>query len=658
MEDTASLAQDITTTTPSPQTATSIPTIRRIPKACGSCRYSKLRCDGQRPCARCGKLGKDCVYVTRPPDPVEERFERLETEILHLRDQVAYLQTQQKESSHTQGSYIPVNAAGGYGHVASGSPPLENASFSQVSPSINRNSATSTIFLPSEGRKRKRTQIELRQDSSSDFITKGLMSISQARGFWDSFFRGCDRFVPVFDPSYDTFESVRLRSSFLFNAICTVGCPVSGTDTQLPHALNFELKKQLNQVVITHETASLEAIQALLVIACYSPERSLVLSFATRLALDLYLPNAFNELTASLMATNPALQVDKAHLVRCSRTWFQLVVLENMLQVDAGKLPAFAAKGSAHRCRVLLQQPETTPLDLRLLSQVELNYLRTKIHDALEQQDGGSDDDILDEIRDARIDIDLWFSEWKAYMESSLIPVAERPMFLVNLRIQKHWCEAMFYFRALKCLGIENIDAMSPAGRQLLAMAKASLKAHLATTLEEPGYYLESIRFAMDFVWAKCAFCFLLVLKLTRLLPESDQDNYRLLEDGNKLYQQLSNAGTCPGSSNSRVYVQVLGMSLEKYGRALRQHQQSQSEQPTNTTCFWESSDANVELQSFVPEQFVFEWSFPGLTLFSSPTAWQEFFDGKANVYLNVSTYGTLKGSVGSVSDGSAFKTC
>ena len=309
MEDTAGVTQDIT----SSHATASVPTIRRIPKACRSCRHSKLRCDGQRPCAPCQKLKKDCVYISRPLDPVEERFERLEAEILQLRDQIAYLRHQHEESPRTQGGYPPVNAPGGFGDdITSGShPPLGNISFiNQVLPSINRsNSAASPTSHPSEGRKRKRTaQVELRQDGSSDFIIKGLMSINQARVFWESFFRGCDRFVPVFDPSYDTFDSVRLRSSFLFNAMCTVGCSVtSGTESQLPHALNFELKKQLNQVVMVHETASHENVQALLVVACYSPERSLVLSFATRLALDLDLPNAFNELIASLMTTDLAL---------------------------------------------------------------------------------------------------------------------------------------------------------------------------------------------------------------------------------------------------------------------------------------------------------------------------------------------------------------
>jgi hypothetical protein len=33
-----------------------------------------------------------------------------------------------------------------------------------------------------------------------------------------------DKYVPVFDPRYDTFESVRERSPMLFDVICSVGC--------------------------------------------------------------------------------------------------------------------------------------------------------------------------------------------------------------------------------------------------------------------------------------------------------------------------------------------------------------------------------------------------------------------------------------------------
>lgn len=32
--------------------------------------------------------------------------------------------------------------------------------------------------------------------------------------------------MPIFDPQYDTFGSIRSRSSILLNAICTIGCMV------------------------------------------------------------------------------------------------------------------------------------------------------------------------------------------------------------------------------------------------------------------------------------------------------------------------------------------------------------------------------------------------------------------------------------------------
>ena len=185
-----------------------------------------------------------------------------------------------------------------------------------------------------------------------------------------------------------------------------------------------------------------------------------------------------------------------------------------------------------------------------------------------------TDADILDEVRDARIDLDLWYSDWRNAIEFSPIAGPEKPSLLVNLTVQRHWAESMALFRAVKCLGTENIDAMSASGRSLLQMAKTSLKKHLAITIDTNNTYLANLRYAMDFVWAKCAFCFLLLLKLSRLLPDTIEENYRLLENGNELLQNLNSVGTSAGSSTSRLYLQVLGLSIEKYGRALQQSDQ------------------------------------------------------------------------------------
>ena len=101
--------------------------------------------------------------------------------------------------------------------------------------------------------------------------------MDQARLFFDAFFQGCDRYVPIFDPTYDTFESVRSRSALLFDAILTIGCGVlSDADSHLCHVLNLHLKKNLSLVIVDAEHATLETVQALLVIVCYVSERALL----------------------------------------------------------------------------------------------------------------------------------------------------------------------------------------------------------------------------------------------------------------------------------------------------------------------------------------------------------------------------------------------
>lgn len=110
-----------------------------------------------------------------------------------------------------------------------------------------------------------------------------------------------------------------------------------GSGSELCDLLQTEFKKWIN-VVIQNETLNcLESVQALLVAACYSAERSLLLSFATRMALDLFLDEAFEELTHRLTMKDaegtpdvPGWIEEENMLIRKSRTWFGLLVLEHM----------------------------------------------------------------------------------------------------------------------------------------------------------------------------------------------------------------------------------------------------------------------------------------------------------------------------------------
>lgn len=132
-------------------------------------------------------------------------------------------------------------------------------------------------------------------------------------------------------------------------------------------------------------------------------------------------------------------------------------------------------------------------------------------------------------------------------------------------------------------------------------MARSALQNHLDIILEQK-HYLTNFKYAMDFVWAKCAYAFLLLVKLTRLLS-TDMPS-KLFEQGKDLLQTLQD--TC-GNAANRVYLKLLAITVEK--------------------CRIGETQRASELESFVPEEFVFEWDFPGLNLFSSFAGWDLLFD-------------------------------
>ncbi|KAJ6781456.1 hypothetical protein PWT90_05215 [Aphanocladium album] len=384
--------------------------------------------------------------------------------------------------------------------------------------------------------------------------------------------------------------------------------------------LNFHLKRMLSSIVSNPVGPSLETVQALLVRACYSAERSLLVATATRLAINSGLTAAYDELIERLMTKSTS---DTAMHMRKSRTWLHVLVLSHILHVDAGDMLIVKFSGDPRRVRVLLDCPSATVLDRFLFAQVELNVLRANILSSLSDRTYCNEEDTLGLVRDSKIDIELWHADWERILQQK----AGVPQWIaINLRVQKCWATTMALCRAVRTAGVENVDLMSPAQRSILSMAKESLRLHLQTIIVEPRFYLQNLKYAMDFVWAKCAFCYLLLLKLCILLPEGSGNlNDDLIACGTILSQELSAAGGTgfSGISNStaKMYLQLLHTGTEKFTRALQEHyeQPEAGSTPTQPADDQYPKSAN-QLDSFVPDQFVFEWDFPGLTLFSSST--------------------------------------
>ncbi|RAH63829.1 putative C6 transcription factor [Aspergillus aculeatinus CBS 121060] len=649
---------------------------KRIPKACSACRQSKVRCDGKRPCSRCKRSYKQCIFYEVPKDPTTERLENVESEVQRLRAQIEAmgeifrLSTQQLppeglgQVQHAQGQFVDQHRAypaeapfltsnhaashsGGMSMLsAAATSALNSERGSELHPQRGLPSSSQIRSAMDEETvrpvKRKRSGFEVKEEPISDFVSQGLMTADQAVACFRTFFQGCDRYIPIFDPEVDTFTSVRSRSSILLNAICTIGSRVGRSPgSQFPDLLHAELKKWIGIVIQNKNLNCLESVQALLIVACYTAERSLMLSFATRMALDLGLDEAFEELIQllTLKRTSDPLRIPGDSVeaqVRClmrkSRTWFGLLVLDHIFHVDGGKPPGIRMMGNARRCRILLHHPSSTVLDMRLFSQVELNVIRANINDTLDIRDSLTREAIAEFVHEVKVDLHLWFDDWQRIIVNSQTAQDERPFLLAALSVQHCWAELILHCKALRSMGVENVAAIAPVELNILSLAKSAARQHLRLISLEPAHYLAKLKYAMDFVWAKCAFCFLLLLKLSRLLPEQRDEHEELLQLGNKLLWELTRApavqclasGTGTGLGN--VYMHILRLSIEKYSRIFQGQQRGERGAKQTSSSFWDLFDAQVDLQSFVPEQFVRDWNFPGLNLFYFPTAWQDFF--------------------------------
>ncbi|KAG5793763.1 hypothetical protein H9Q69_007191 [Fusarium xylarioides] len=508
---------------------------------------------------------------------------------------------------------------------------------SQPAASTSTSSPDTAAFLArSQGRSRSAFETDTIAPTTAKLGIE--MKNDEAQLYFNAFFSGCDRYVPVFDQRFDTIEAIRNNSALLYITICSVGCRVFNGTSSKWRALALQTQRMLNAAIVNPLMGSLETVQAILVQACYAGERALLIAIATRMALDLGFPEAYDTLIAESVLGE--MQMDNSDQTICSdnttrmrktRVWLHLLVMSYILHVDAGGMPTFKFRGASRRCRVLLQSPLATGMDHYLFAQVELNVLRAKIYASLPQGSHLSDEEILDLVKDAKLDIDVWFQDW---IRISQPHHKSMPWFVPNLSVQRCWADNMALCRAVRAAGVENVNVMSPTQKNILSMTKASLEQHLDIIIQEPRIYLKSIRYAMDFVWAKNTFCCLLLLKLSALLPEAERLQTQglsseLVMKVSILLQELELVAAAghkddTRSNTSSLYLQLLKTSIQKYKRWLAQDEGGSGAGQSSFPLTQERNCDN-ELESFVPDQFVFEWDFPGLTLFSSPineTGW------------------------------------
>ena len=380
-------------------------------------------------------------------------------------------------------------------------------------------------------------------------------------------------------------------------------------------------------------------IQAITVMAGYSENGMLLIALALRFAMQLRLEDAMDQLMIQLSQRVGPTSEEENHLYRLARIWHGVCNLELFFSLDGGKMPATTLRTTSRRVRALINHPSRTPTDIRLLSQLELNILRSTAYANIARHSRHLDESSMRAtVRETVIELSLWLEEWSHLIESHT-DAAARPRAQLNLRIQYEWALITLYLKALSMFG--NL-LMTDFQREMVRSAKEAAVRHLQHLLDTtpetrqpedtlsqdvppPPTYLSTFKWAIDFVWAKCAFSVLLVLKLALLLRDPLPSVVRLLRDAHQVLEELHKI-----TVGHIAYFQILQTSVEKCEGALREHMGRLQEVSGGGGAVGAEverrGDAEDEFQEYAPSEFVFEWDFPGLNLRHVPVGWQDLF--------------------------------
>lgn len=123
--------------------------------------------------------------------------------------------------------------------------------------------------------------------------------------------------------------SVASRSTFLFDAIVSIGCRAEeGFSSSIYRQLQSRLRDHLTGALINASNPSIEDIQAITLMAAYSENGFVMIALALRFAVQAGLPNAVDQLMALGSSHSRPVGAEEQRLYRLTRLWYGVCNLE------------------------------------------------------------------------------------------------------------------------------------------------------------------------------------------------------------------------------------------------------------------------------------------------------------------------------------------
>ncbi|KIO30710.1 hypothetical protein M407DRAFT_20239 [Tulasnella calospora MUT 4182] len=386
------------------------------------------------------------------------------------------------------------------------------------------NAAAEAAAAPLSSQRKKRKRVEpTPRNAFPNVLDKGLVAESEARELYTIFFSGCHIFIPLFDPAYDTFEGLRDRTPFCFDAILAVASKIrAGTG---PPSATFhrclEEAQGIARSTLFGPVVRKEAVQAMLLLAAWSTNGWLPSGHAMRMALDLGLHRALEKLAEP--SSKKRSDEEERDLVVSARIWLCLYWFDHQMSLGTGRPIILRDETSVRHCRLLLSHPMASPTDVRLVSLVELIAQKTQIYETLSPFGGQVTHSTLAFVRRANTALEQWWEECDglhrpAMDEESLM----RKILSGELMFAKVW---------LVCVALRGVnwDKMPFEQRELAFQAKEAASNCLATFLQSPEYRA-ALRYAVHDSLVTAAFSGLFLLKIANLFPGEVDINAIILQ--------------------------------------------------------------------------------------------------------------------------------
>ncbi|KAI0048332.1 hypothetical protein FA95DRAFT_1517530 [Auriscalpium vulgare] len=377
---------------------------------------------------------------------------------------------------------------------------------------------------PDPGKQRpvKRRKVHHRIPRSVQFpdvVSKNIISEADARELFRIYYHGCSTFLPVFDSSVDTYESLHERSPFAVDSICMVAAKVrdGGGKSSEEYEKCLAEVQAISCATLFSPVMRQEAVQAMILVSGWSDNGWLSGGHAVRMALELSMHKAWPRLLRRMEARKASDGQEDRELVVAARTWFCLYLFEHQMSYGTGRPAILKDDESIWQCRLLLRHPLALEDDMRLVSTVELMAIRERITNLLAPfAHGPVDERTFEVLRTADAEFKHWYTTWDQAFSQKYEDAA---FYRQSLQLQHLHAELYHSASALRGInGPEDMPKMLASQRDLAIRSIKIAQQGLDITVNSHSYR-EGMKYAVHYTHATATFMASFLLRLARLFP-------------------------------------------------------------------------------------------------------------------------------------------